>query len=564
MALIPALRLAATSLRGCLKEALHRRRKPSSAADSQPCELTAQETTAYFRLLAAECPEVDWVDDRTWSDLEMDRVFIRLNKSTTPLGAQHLYAMLRGAQSGPERLGDSVRANQAFAANPEAGAALRRALRQLRVSESAQLGGFLLGSLPALPRWYRLFYLLSAATVFCSLGMFFSPWFLFPALALWLLNIVLHCVYRPRFSMHVCALRQLATLVGCALELPRALPGLELPELRELRSLKGNARDLQKQLSKTFLRMAAGNDLALMAMEYLNLLCLFELCAFCRAIVAMKQQPAALLRIFQCVGRLDAFQGLASALGECPLVCTAELKAGRQFTLLEVYHPLLEQPVHNSLQGSGQCLLFTGTNMAGKTTFIKTLALNVLLAQTIGMCFARKAVVPAARLKTLINREDTIAAGQSYFFFEASELRRMLEEARHSCQEVWFVLDEVFRGTNTLERVAAAAAVLGHLAQQGMVLASTHDHELTSLLAAQFDSYHFVEIIEGHQTRFDYRLRSGPCTSRNALRLLALAGYPEQVVSAAQKLVTGQEGRLAALGGRHALSQESRERSDAV
>ena len=483
-------------------------------------------------------PKADVIDDRTWSDLEMERVFMRLNKSTTPLGAQHLYAVLRHAQSCPKLLHENVRANHAFASNPEAGERLRRVLRELGRNESAELAGFLLGQPPAVPSWHRLFYLVSAAAVLCPFGLLLSPWILVPSLCLWILNIVIHCVYRREVVRHASALANLATLLGCARQIPQALQCLDLPEVQELSTLEQIARKIQQQISKTFLSKETGNDLLMVLVEYLNVLCLFELCSLCRAILAVNQERAALLRIFQLVGRLDAFQGLSTALGEYPVVCAAELKAGRDFTLLDVYHPLVANPVHNSIQGSGQSVLLTGTNMAGKTTFVKTLAINLLLAQTLGICLARKAVLPAARLRTLINREDTILAGQSYFFFEASELRRMLDDAQRSGQQVWFVLDEVFRGTNTVERVAAAAAVLGHLARQVFVIASTHDHELTTLLSAQFDAYHFSEIIDGRQMRFDYQLRKGPCTSRNAIKLLALAGYPKDVIEAAEKLAT--------------------------
>ena len=357
-----------------------------------------------------------------------------------------------------------------------------------------------------------------------------------PSLSLWILNIVIHCVYHREVVRHASALTSLATLLGCARQIPQALSGFDVPEVRELSTLMEVAGKIQKQISKTFLSGETGNDLLRVLVEYLNVLCLFELCLLCRAILAVKEERAALLRIFQLVGRLDAWQGLSLALGEYPVVCAAELKAGRDFKLEDVYHPLLDNPVHNSIQGSGQSLLLTGANMAGKTTFIKTLGINLLLAQSLGMCLARKAVVPAGRLKTLINREDTILAGQSYFFFEATELRRMLDEAKSAGQEVWFVLDEVFRGTNTIERVAAAAAVLGHLACHGIVVASTHDQELTTLLSAQFDAYHFSEIIDGRQMRFDYQLRRGPCTSRNAIKLLGMAGYPKDVIDTAEQL----------------------------
>src|ERR1035441_5283131 len=538
MALIQALQFTARSLRERIKEAFHRTPERNASTDGAQYELTGPETTAYFRSLAPEWLEADVVDDRTWSDLEMERVFIRLNKSTTPLGAQHLYAVLRLAQSRPELPQENVREHHAFASNPEAREALRRVLRGLDRAESAQLAGFLLGQLPTVPSWHRLFPRVSAPAVLCPFGLLLSPWFLLPSLGLWILNIVIHCLYRQQVVRHASALANLATLLSCARQIPQALRDLDLSEVQELSSLKEVSKKIQQQISKTFLSKETGNDLLLVMVEYLNVLCLFELCSLCRAILAVNQERAALVRIFQLVGRLDAFQGLSTSLGEYPVVCAAELKAGRDFTLLDVYHPLVANPVHNSIQGSGHSLLLTGTNMAGKTTFVKTLAINLLLAQTLGICLARKAVLPAARLRTLINREDTILAGQSYFFFEASELRRMLDDAQRSGQQVWFVLDEVFRGTNTVERVAAAAAVLGHLARQGFVIASTHDHELTTLLSAQFDAYHFSEIIDGRQMRFDYQLRKGPCTSRNAIKLLALAGYPKDVIEAAEKLAT--------------------------
>jgi hypothetical protein len=115
------------------------------------------------------------VDDRTWSDLEMERVFNRLNKSTTPLGAQHLYALLRHSQSCPELLQENVRANHAFASNPKAGTALRRVLRELGRSESAQLASFLFGQPPTVSPRHRLFYLVSTAAVLCPFGLLFSP-----------------------------------------------------------------------------------------------------------------------------------------------------------------------------------------------------------------------------------------------------------------------------------------------------------------------------------------------------------------------------------------------------
>lgn len=252
--------------------------------------------------------------------------------------------------------------------------------------------------------------------------------------------------------------------------------------------------------------------------------------------MAVNQERPALLRLFRLVARLDAWQGLASTLSEFGCICSAERSADNGFALTEVYHPLLAIPVANTIQSDGNSLLFTGTNMAGKTTFIKALAINALLAQTVGFCMARKAVLPWVRLRTLLNRDDSVMAGQSYFFFEALLLLRLQGEGNDQDYVTWFVLDELFRGTNTVERVAASTAVLAHLARQGLVIATTHDTQLVSLLEPQFKSYHFSEILDERGARFDYKLRDGRCSTRNAIKLLALAGYPKEVIETAEQI----------------------------
>jgi DNA mismatch repair ATPase MutS len=274
----------------------------------------------------------------------------------------------------------------------------------------------------------------------------------------------------------------------------------------------------------------------LILLDYVNVFCLFELSALCRAILAFNEERAAMTRVFELVARLDALQAVAQSLEETEVICEPEFRAGRGFALVEGYHPLIEQPVRNTIELTGKSLLLTGTNMAGKTTFIKMLGINAVLARTIGLCFARRAVLPQANVRTLIERADVATSRQSYFYFEAVELLRMMEESKKSGSQFWFVLDEIFRGTNTTERIAAGCAVLRHLNQHGLVIVSTHDHELTALLREEFELCHFSEVIENDKARFDYQLRRGPCLTRNAIKLLGIAGYPAEVTELAGKL----------------------------
>lgn len=510
-------------------------RKPANDARQWELDDAAVETLDVAQTRSD--PMRDRVDDRTWSDLEMQKVFYRLDNSVSPLGAQYLYALLRSYQTG-ETLQQNSDMYDGLVSSPDTTARLRKALAPLNCKSAAELAGFVFGDDPtlAMPRHYRLFYVISAAAVLCPFGIIVSSWFLWPSMALWILSIFLHWRYGSTVGRYAPALASLATVLGCVREMNHSFQGNELSELKELAALDETAKRIRKKVSWVFLGKQGGNDLTVILMEYLNVLCLFELNACCHAIAAVNEQRAALARVFDIVARLDAFQGLARSLSKYPYVCRAERKGGRSFNLVGVYHPLIAHAVHNSISGNGRSALLSGTNMAGKTTFMKTLGINLLLARTIGLCLAKSAVLPPARVKTLIERKDTISEGQSYFFSEASELLRAIRDAERSDQDCWFVVDELFRGTNAVERVAASNALLRFLANRWMVVASTHDRELIDQLANEFDSYHFSEVITDGSVRFDYRLRNGSCDARNAIKLLTLAGYPKEVTDLAEKL----------------------------
>jgi len=118
----------------------------------------------------------------------------------------------------------------------------------------------------------------------------------------------------------------------------------------------------------------------------------------------------------------------------------------------------------------------------------------------------------------------------------------MLREVEESNGEFWFIIDEIFRGTNSAERIAAGGALLKHLSSRSFVVASTHDHKLSELLRDEFDSFHFSEVLADGDARFDYLLKPGVCESRNAIKLLALAGYPKEITDEANRLIAETEG----------------------
>jgi DNA mismatch repair ATPase MutS len=186
--------------------------------------------------------------------------------------------------------------------------------------------------------------------------------------------------------------------------------------------------------------------------------------------------------------------------------------------------------------------------MAGKTAFIRTVGVNLILAQTLHFCLAERARLPRAIVRSAIRREDRLTDGSSYFF---AEIKQVLEFARTGADAPLhvFLIDEIFRGTNTTERIASSAAVLRHLAQHHVVFATTHDAELQEMLADACTMFHFGDRVDGDGYGFDYRIRPGPVRSRNAIRLLELSGYPATITQEAERLAALIEARQPSADG---------------
>ena len=174
--------------------------------------------------------------------------------------------------------------------------------------------------------------------------------------------------------------------------------------------------------------------------------------------------------------------------------------------------------------------------MSGKSTLLRTLGINVVLAQTINTCLASAYDAPVLRVRSLMGRADDLIAGKSYYLVEAEAVVQMLAAAADGPPHL-FLFDELFRGTNTIERIAAGAAVLMQLANETgrpsphVVIAATHDRELVDLLAGRYAPAHLSDAIGPDGLTFDYQLRPGPATTRNAIALLKLNGAPDSVAT---------------------------------
>ena len=255
------------------------------------------------------------------------------------------------------------------------------------------------------------------------------------------------------------------------------------------------------------------------------------------------------------VARLDALGALAGPIHDEPGWTFPEIVDGERLVAEELAHPLLsaEERVANDVEVGppGTFLMVTGSNMSGKSTLLRAIGVNAVLAEAGGPVCAKSMRLPPLDLRTSMRVDDSLERGISLFMAELQQLKRVVDAADAigpadgdagaptagaaqggaSDRILLYLLDEVLHGTNSAERQVAIREVLGHLLERHAIGAiSTHDLALADEepLASAVVPVHFRETVhpEGHEPAmtFDYRLRDGIATSTNAMKLVELVG----------------------------------------
>jgi DNA mismatch repair ATPase MutS len=238
-------------------------------------------------------------------------------------------------------------------------------------------------------------------------------------------------------------------------------------------------------------------------------------------------------------GDLEALTSLASLSADHPdwIFPVLDEQTDR-FDSRDLGHPLLpddERVVNDVTVGpGGTFLLVTGSNMSGKSTLLRSIGITIVLGQAGGPVCASAASLPPVSLWTSVRVQDSLQAGVSFFMAELLRLKQIVDAAnarRNDEPRIFYVLDEMLQGTNTAERQIAARRIIRHLVERGSLGAvSTHDltlaegPELAELSVAVHLTENVQEMDDGPAMTFDYRLRPGLATSRNALRLMHLIG----------------------------------------
>ncbi len=246
---------------------------------------------------------------------------------------------------------------------------------------------------------------------------------------------------------------------------------------------------------------------------------------------------------FQALGEFEAVASMATLVHDNPDWAMPEVSASAQrFEAQNLGHPLLPDQVRvdNDVEVGPRdsFLLVTGSNMSGKSTLLRTIGVNAVLAQAGAPVCARQLSMPPVTLATSMRIHDSLEYGVSFYMAELMRLKEIVDQAgvfqKQTGHLLLYLLDEILQGTNSKERHIAVVRVLHHLLEHGAIGAvSTHDLELATsqMLADACHAVHFRETLHDHDAEqpmtFDYRLRPGVATTTNALKLLEIVGLAD-------------------------------------
>ena len=485
-------------------------------------------------------PEQGQIDDITWNDLGMDDIFRRMNYTLSASGEEYLYYTLRSPGRKTQELDHLEETVSYFGAHPDDRVRVQLLMRKLGnpgkkyslydyLDNLDYLGersgrGSILRDLLFIPFTILLFYNVTVGVLGLT--------------ALALFHIVTYFREKGEIEPYITSFAYVLRLLDvCAALEKNSIPvcGGEWEALRRHRqAMKAMRRNSFWVMSPGRGTSGASGSPVEILMDYIRMVFHVDLIKFSFMLKHLRGHIEDVDGLIGIVGFLEtaiavwAFRQSASE-GYCLPEFTDEFG----IELKEGYHPLLEKPVKNSI-ATRKGVLLTGSNASGKSTFLKTAALNAILAQTVHTCTAASYRAPLFYIYSSMALRDDLGGGESYYIVEIRALKRILDAAARGEGPILCFVDEVLRGTNTVERIAASAQILASLENSGILcFAATHDIELTDLLGDRLENYHFEEEVREGDVAFNYRLLEGKATTRNAIRLLEMMGYDPQIIERA-------------------------------
>lgn len=474
-----------------------------------------------------------FIDDITWNDLDMNQVFNRLNHTMSVCGEQYLYYLLRNTCEDKAELKRRIKVIEYFGEHPNQCKDIQFFLFSYGKNRKYDFSKYFFESTGSVSEKITRYIIQDILLILSPLLLLIDSSFGVVIASLLVINVITHYMGRRKIVKNLAIITWITELIKYANKISKK----DYDILRDY-PIKSLLNDIQSKKVNIFYYFVFESQSVIL--EYIKAVFLAELLTYGNLMKLLDKKRAEFKKLYLLLGEVDSFISVASVRKTLSTWCIPEFLNEKTIKLNSkaIYHPLVKEPVTNDLY-MNECILLTGSNASGKSTFLKTVAINAILSQSICTCCAEKYEASLVNVYTSMALRDDISSKESYYIVEIKSLKRILDAASVKKNILCFT-DEVLRGTNTIERIAASSEILKDLREKGaLCMAATHDIELADILSGVYKNFHFQEYITDDDITFDYILYSGKTNSRNAIQLLRLLGYDMNIVKKADLYAKG-------------------------
>ena len=475
------------------------------------------------------------LDEQTCNDLNLDDVFKEINITGTTAGEQILYYMLRTPKIKENELKIRDEKIEMLNNNYE----LREKLQVILLGLGKQNKGQIINLFNSKKEVNKLKKVLCNLAAILPVVAIISCFFIGArayqyVLFTFFLNVFIHYKSAKEIEEEVNSIAYAGRLITVA----KRISNINNDEISDYRKkIKEFIKPLGKIEKKSvYLAATGGADILI---EYINILLLTKIRGYYDVIDTIKSERESLIRLYKLVGEIDALISMASYRERVSCYSKPNFAQKNQYISIEGgVHPLIAEPVSNSVTLDKKGIVLTGSNMSGKSTFLRMIGINALLAQTFYTTLTKNYNASFLRIFTSLSISDDVNTGKSYYLGECEALLKILNSINDDVTALCMI-DEIFRGTNPVERIASSKEIIKYIMERNAIsIVATHDIELTEVAEDKYEHYYFCEDVDENEGLvFDYKMKNGVCKTGNAIKLLKYLGYPSEITKASEKEV---------------------------
>ena len=513
------------------------RKKLAKAWEGKPffIKKDSEESLAETMLLASALQPTDsQVDGQTWHDLDLYRVFDQLNYTQSSIGAEALYQKMRLIKFQPEASLQEL--EDFFDHHPDLRLKVQVVMNQLGKKNHNMARSIVANPGKQDSKIYLSLYIFLACLPVFSL--FFLPFFKIQAMMVLVASATFNIIFSSiRNWSNKMRLDRVSYLVRIFASTEK-LSHLAIPKQE---ALKQAVQPFKKtKVISGILQSPTGSSDMEIILIYLNFLFLIPQIAQVYIYQQVRIHQKEAQEAINLLGELEVAISLLRHKRDVDLVCHPSFKQEVGIKGKGVYHPLLTDPVANDVRFEKN-MVISGDNASGKSTYLKMVAINCILAQGLGFAYGESLELSYGHVMTSMDVSDDIEVGDSYFITESKTILRMIESLEKSGFHYFFI-DELFKGTNTIERIGSGLGIVHWLSRHDcLYMISSHDIELVAASGAVNDNYHFDSRYVDGEIVFDYQIKQGAAVTKNAVNTLKSLHFPSEITQTSQELIRQYE-----------------------